>query len=88
MKKPNELRKHDEMRPEYDFASMKGGVRAKYYEEYRKGTNVLLETDVDRSISHGTGGERSLAWHSQYDARRAANWRSVGSCTRASRTEA
>jgi hypothetical protein len=35
------------MRPEYDFASMKGGVRAKYHTEYRKGTNVvLLEPDV------------------------------------------
>jgi len=39
---------HDvEMRPEYDFASMKGGVRGKYYEEYKKGTNVvLLEPDL------------------------------------------
>jgi hypothetical protein len=47
MKKPNENRKHDEVRHEYDFASMKGGVRAKYYEEYRKGTNVvLLQPDV------------------------------------------
>jgi hypothetical protein len=35
------------MRREYDFASMTGGVRAKYYEEYRKGTNVvLLQPDV------------------------------------------
>jgi hypothetical protein len=35
------------MRPEYDFASMKGGVRAKYYEQYREGTNVvLLQPDV------------------------------------------
>ena len=42
MKKLNENRKHDELRPEYDFASMRGGVRAKYYEEYRKGTNVVL----------------------------------------------
>jgi hypothetical protein len=47
MKKPIENRNHDDMRPEYDFASMKGGVRAKYYEEYRKGTNVvLLKPDV------------------------------------------
>jgi hypothetical protein len=47
MKKLNENRKHDELRPEYDFASMRGGVRAKYYEEYRKGTNVvLLQPDV------------------------------------------
>jgi hypothetical protein len=41
MKKLNENRKHDELRPEYDFASMRGGVRAKYYEEYRKERNVV-----------------------------------------------
>jgi len=35
------------MRPEYGFASMNGGVRGKHYEQYRKGTNVvLLEPDV------------------------------------------
>ena len=34
----------DEMRPEYD---LRGGVRGKYYERYRQGTNVvLLEPDV------------------------------------------
>jgi hypothetical protein len=34
----------DEMRAEYDF---RGGVRGKYYERYRQGTNVvLLEPDV------------------------------------------
>jgi hypothetical protein len=34
----------DEMRPEYDF---RGGVRGKYYQQYMKGTNVvLLEPDV------------------------------------------
>jgi len=35
------------MRPEYDFALMKSGVRGKHYEQYRKGTNVvLIEPDV------------------------------------------
>ena len=34
----------DEMRDEYDFS---GGVRGKFYEEYMKGTNViLLDADV------------------------------------------
>ena len=47
MKKPTERRQTDEMRVEYDFASMAGGVRGKHYEEFRKGTNiVLLEPDV------------------------------------------
>ena len=35
---------NDEMRPEYD---LRGGVRGKYYERYKQGTNVvLLEADV------------------------------------------
>ncbi len=34
----------DEMRAEYDLT---GGVRGKYYEQYRRGTNVvLLDADV------------------------------------------
>ena len=37
----------DELRPEYDFATMKGGVRGKYVDRYRAGTNLaLLEPDV------------------------------------------
>jgi hypothetical protein len=35
------------MRPEYDFASMKNGVRGKYYARYKQGTNVVvLNADV------------------------------------------
>jgi len=33
----------DEMRPEYD---LRGGVRGKYFEQYKQGTNVVL-LDVD-----------------------------------------
>src|SRR5450759_1381472 len=32
----------DDMRPEYDFASMKGGVRGKYAKRLREGTNIVL----------------------------------------------
>ena len=32
----------DDMRPEYDFASMKGGVRGKYTRRARAGTNIVL----------------------------------------------
>jgi hypothetical protein len=47
MKKPIERRSRDDMRAEYDFASMRGGVRGKYYQEYRKASNVvLLQPDV------------------------------------------
>ena len=37
----------DTMLPEYDFGSMKGGVRGKYVKRLRAGTNlVLLEPDI------------------------------------------
>ena len=37
----------DDMHPEYDFGSMKGGVRGKYVKKYRAGTNlVLLDSEV------------------------------------------
>jgi hypothetical protein len=37
----------DDIRPEYDFASMKGGVRGKFAGRARDGTNiVLIEPDV------------------------------------------
>jgi hypothetical protein len=47
MKRNIEHRNNRDIRPEYDFSSMKGGVRGKYYEQYRKGSNiVVLEHDV------------------------------------------
>jgi hypothetical protein len=46
MKKTNPVAA-DEMRAEYDFASMKGGVRGKYVRRARSGTNiVLIEPEV------------------------------------------
>jgi hypothetical protein len=38
----NEL--DDDLRSEYDFANMQGGVRGKYVERYREGTNVIGQT--------------------------------------------
>jgi len=36
-----------ELRPEYDLAKLKGGVRGKYYERAHAGTNlVLIEPDL------------------------------------------
>jgi hypothetical protein len=39
MKKTSSIR--DELRPEYDFASLKGGVRGKYARRLRAGTNIV-----------------------------------------------
>jgi hypothetical protein len=41
----------DELRPEYDFANMQGGVRGKYVLRYRSGTNlVLLDPDIAKAF--------------------------------------
>ena len=41
----------NDTRPEYDFSSMKGGVRGKYVLRYRAGTNpVLLDPEVARAF--------------------------------------
>ena len=47
MKKHTVKNDDDDMLAEYDFASMKGGVRGKYTEKMKKGTNVfLLDADL------------------------------------------
>jgi hypothetical protein len=48
MKKKSEKRAQpDDLRKEYDLTILKGGVRGKYAERYRAGTNlVLLSPDV------------------------------------------
>ena len=50
MKEIPEQRSHDELRPEYDFASMKGAVRGKHYERYREGANVVRVQTNSRSF--------------------------------------
>lgn len=47
MKKANNKKMADDLRPEYDLARLKGGVRGKYAKRFKKGTNlVLLSPDV------------------------------------------
>ncbi len=47
----NEHELEDELRTEYDFSKMKGGVRGKYVERYQAGTNlVLLDVDVAQAF--------------------------------------
>ena len=42
MKKASTNKQADELRPEYDLSKLKGGVRGKYYEQARAGTNLVL----------------------------------------------
>ena len=48
MKKKSKDENTDELRPEYDLRELlKGGIRGKYADRYREGTNlVLLDHDV------------------------------------------
>ncbi len=50
MKKPSS-RLDDDLGPEYDFASLKGGVRGKYYRRFQAGTNtVRLEPELPKAF--------------------------------------
>jgi hypothetical protein len=48
MKKKNNGRRSEEMREEYDFARMRGGVRGKYVERLRQATNIIV---LDRDVA-------------------------------------
>jgi hypothetical protein len=49
------------MRPEFDFASMKSGVRGKYVGRFREGTTiVLIEPDLARAFPTAAAVNRAL----------------------------
>jgi hypothetical protein len=59
--KKNERSKNGDMQPEYDFSAMKNGTRGKYYQQYRKGTNVvLLEPDVAEAFPSENAVNKTL----------------------------
>lgn len=61
MKKEFENEMEDELRPEYNFAQMQGGVRGKYVERYRTRTNlVLLEPDVAQAFPNDEAVNNAL----------------------------
>jgi hypothetical protein len=43
--KAEEATTKEDMRPEYDFSTMKGGVRGKYYKAYREGHKVVVHRE-------------------------------------------
>ena len=71
MRKVNRKPAND-MLPEYDFASMKGGVRGKYAAQYRAGTNlVLLDPEVAEAFSHRSRCQSGAACGAEYGEGRA-----------------
>jgi hypothetical protein len=61
MRNQTTKRRGDDLRPEYDLAALKGGVRGKYYKQAIAGTNlVLLEPDVARAFPDSRAVNRAL----------------------------
>jgi hypothetical protein len=51
----------DDLLPEYDFASMKGGVLGKYVKKYRAGSNLaLLDPEVAEAFSSDAAVNQAL----------------------------
>lgn len=51
----------DDLRPEYDIASLGKGVRGKYYERARAGSNIaVLDPDVARAFPTSEAVNRAL----------------------------
>ena len=51
----------NELLAEYDFTQMKGGVRGKYVERYRAGTNlVLLDPDIAQAFANDAAVNEAL----------------------------
>lgn len=56
-----EMEMEDELLAEYDFAQMERGVRGKYVERYRAGTNlVLLDSDVAQAFPNDKAVNEAL----------------------------
>ena len=64
----------DDLRPEYDFSQMEGGVRGKYVERYQTGTNlVLLDPDVAQAFPTEDAVNEALRLLMQIAQRQTAN---------------
>jgi len=51
----------DDLKAEYDFASMRGGIRGKYAKRYRAGTNIaVLADDVASAFPTDDAVNRAL----------------------------
>ncbi len=74
MKMENNHELEDDLRPEYDFSKMQGGVRGKYAERYSAGTNVvLLDPDVARAFPTSDAVNEALRLLMQIAQRQSPN---------------
>ncbi len=74
MKKDKENEMEDELLAEYDFGQMKGGVKGKYVERYRAGTNlVLLDPDIAQAFPNDAAVNEALRMLIQIAQRQQSN---------------
>lgn len=74
MKKEVDSEMDDELRPEYDFSQLAGGIRGKYVERYRAGTNlILLDADVAQAFPNEVAVNEALRLLMQIAQRQPAN---------------
>ena len=58
MKNKFDTEMDDELRAEYDLSQLKGGVRGKYAQCYKAGTNLVLPApDVAKAFPSGEASE-------------------------------
>jgi len=61
MRKTRKPEINDELREEYDLPKMKGGVRGKYAQRYREGSNfVVLAPDVAEAFPNAEAANEAL----------------------------
>jgi len=61
MSKASSQEPDDELRPEYDFSSLNGAVRGKYYQRFRAGVNLrLLEPEIAEAFPTDTAVNKAL----------------------------
>jgi len=61
MKKDDATTKDDDLRSEYDASVLKGGIRGKYLDRYRSGTNLaLLAPDIRAAFPTDEAVNRAL----------------------------
>lgn len=61
MRKASSKTTADDLRPEYDLTKLKGGVRGKYYERARAGTNlVLVDPELAKIFPDSASVNRAL----------------------------
>jgi hypothetical protein len=61
MKKDDKTEDADDLRPEYDLSQLRGGVRGKYLDSYRAGTNLaLLNPEIRAAFCNDEALNRAL----------------------------